>query len=442
MHRREFVRTASGAVMAAAATSALKSSATAAGPNDRVNVAVIGVRGRGGGLLNTFAELPTVSVKYVCDIDQRVLNERTDGVASKLGRRPETLSDFRKALDDPEIDAIVLGTPDHWHALPTIFACQAGKDVYVEKPDGHNIIEGRTMVAAAKKYNRVVQMGTQSRSSPHLLSAMEYLQTGVLGRVLFAKAWESGLQGSIGHPPDAPVPEGVDYDFWLGPAPKRPFNPMRYHSNWRWFFDYGTGDLGNDGVHRLDYARWAFDTARRASGQGPLPDFPTRVSASGGKYYFDDDQEWPDTLMVTYDYPGAILTYELRVWNRYQMHGESEGAVVCGDKGYIIIGNRRWRAFGLKDEPLANEDGDYDNAGHAQNFIDCMHSRGRPAADLETIGHPSSALCHLGNIAWRTGRTVAFDPKTYTFGSDEEANRYLTRAEYRKPWLLPKIEEI
>lgn len=442
MHRREFVRTASGAVLGAAATSAHERLAMAAGPNDRINVAVIGVRGRGGGLLNTFADLPSANVKYVCDIDQRVLNERTDAVASKLGRRPEMISDYRQALDDQEIDAIVLGTPDHWHALPAIHACQAGKDVYVEKPDGHNIIEGQTMVAAAKKYGRVVQLGTQSRSGPHLLSAIDYIRTGALGKVLFAKAWESGQQGSIGHPADQPVPEGVDYDTWLGPAPKRPFNPMRYHSNWRWFFDYGTGDLGNDGVHRLDFARWAFDTARRANGQDPLPDFPRSVSAAGGKYYFDDDQEWPDTLMVTYDYPDSVLTYELRVWNRYPLHGDSEGACVYGDNGYIIIGNSRWRAFGLKDEPLANDSGDYDNAGHAQNFIDCMHSRGRPRADLETVGHLSSALCHLGNIAWRTGRTVAFDPETYTFGDDEEANQYLTRPEYRKPWVLPKLEDV
>src|SRR4029079_12919493 len=175
----------------------------------------------------------------------------------KTGKRPLGIKDFRKALEDKSLDALVIGTPDHWHALPTIHACQAGKDVYVEKPDGHNIVEGRTMGAAAKKYGRIVQLGTHSRSGPHLLSCIEYLKTGALGKVRFAKAWESGKQGSIGKAAHGPAPPGVDYDFWLGPAPLRPFNPRRFHGSWRWFFDYGTGDLGNDGVHRLQTARLA-----------------------------------------------------------------------------------------------------------------------------------------------------------------------------------------
>jgi len=441
MDRREFLgRTAQGA--AAAVGLSLTSSMAKAAANDRVSVAVAGVRGRGGGLLRTFASLPQVDVTYVCDVDQRVLNERCDEVAKQTGREPKRIKDFRQALDDASVDALVLGTPDHWHALPTIHACQAGKDVYVEKPDGHNLLEGRTMVAAAKKHGRIVQLGTQARSGDNFLSAMEYIEAGHLGKVQFAKAWESGRQGSIGHPADSTPPAGVDYDFWLGPAPKRPFNPMRFHSNWRWFFDYGTGDLGNDGVHRLDVARWALDTARRAAGQDPLPTYPRRVSAYGGKFSFDDDQEWPDTLLVSYDYPGAVLAYEMRIWSPYPLFGDTEGSAVFGEEGYIVIANRRWRAYGHKDELVAQGQAEHNDVGHAQNFIDCMTSRDRPTADLETVGHPSSVLCHLGNAAWRAGRELRFDPETYSFLGDDDANQFVTRPEYRAPWYLPEIAQV
>ncbi len=404
-------------------------------------VCVAGVRGRGNGLLQTFAANSSVEVKYVCDIDESVLNSRVKEVASLTGRRPEAIKDFRRALDDDAIDALVLGTPDHWHAIPTILACQAKKDVYVEKPDGHNILEGRTMVAAAKKHGRVVQLGTQSRSGKHIASAIEYLRKGGVGRALFAKGWESAKQGSIGRPKDGQPPAGVDYDLWLGPAPKRPFNPVRFHGNWRWFFDYGTGDLGNDGVHRLDMARRGLEAALAANGK-TLPPFPRSVSATGGKYYFDDAQEWPDTLLVNYDYPGAVLTYEMRIWSPYPLEGESEGAAVFGDDGYVVIGNSRWRAFDRRGKLVKEESGSSSDAVHVQNFLDCMRSREKPAADLETVGHPSSMLCHLGNVAWRVGRTVKFDPQTYTFPDDDEANKLLTRPEYRRPWLLPEISKV
>ena len=337
----------------------------------------------------------------------------------------------------------MLGTPDHWHALPTIMACQAGKDVYVEKPDGHNILEGRTMVAAAKKYGRVVQLGTQSRSGQHFHGALEYIREGHLGRPLFAKAWESGMQRSLGHPANTDPPAGIDYDFWLGPAPKMPFNPARFHGNWRWFFELGCGDLGNDGVHRLDVARWAFGVALETAEQPALPLYPNSISALGAKIYFDDIQEWPDNLMVTYDFGGRLLTYEMRIWSPYPMEGETEGAAVYGDQGYIVIGNTRWKAYGQRGKLLKEQSGSYGNdVPHIENFLECMRTRAKPAADLETVGHPSSMLCHLGNAAWRAGRTVKFDPETYTFVDDAQANQYLTRREYRAPWLLPKIEDL
>lgn len=441
MQRRSFLASSAAAGAAAAISSIAK--ARAIGPNDKIAICMTGVRGRGGGVLMTFAGLPEVEVRYVCDLDEQVLQSRIAQVEQKTGKRPIGIKDFRKALEDKTLDALVLGTPDHWHALPTIHACQAGKDVYVEKPDGHNILEGRTMVAAARKYGRVVQLGTQSRSGQHFFAVMDYLKTGALGKVRFAKAWESAKQGSIGRPPDSDPPAGFDYDTWLGPAPQKPFNIRRFHGNWRWFFDYGTGDLGNDGVHRLDYCRWALATAAAAQKE-TLPDLPRAVSALGGKYYFDDLQEWPDTLMVTYDFaPNYLMTYEMRVWNSYPLHEEGEGAAVCGDNGSVVIGNTRWRAFDAKGKLIKEDKGGYDNdVPHAQNFLDCMRSRKMPHADLETVGHPSSLLCHLGNAAWRAGRTLRFDPATYTFTGDADANQYLTRAEYRKPWVLPKISEL
>jgi predicted dehydrogenase len=441
MRRRSFLE--SSAAATAFAALALRDTRQALAANEKIAIAMMGVRGRGGSVLMAFAGLPEVEVRYVCDIDESVLGPRLKQVEEKTGKRPTAIKDFRKALEDKSLDALVIGTPDHWHALPTIYACQAGKDVYVEKPDGHNIIEGQTMVAAAKKHRRIVQLGTQSRSGQHFLTCMEYLQSGALGKVRFAKAWESTRQGSIGRPPDCPPPQGVDYDFWLGAAPLRPFNPRRFHGSWRWFFDYGTGDLGNDGVHRLDYARWALGAALAAQGQ-TLPLLPRAVSALGGKYYFDDAQEWPDTLMVTYDYaPGCLLTYEMRVWNAYPLHDESEGAAIHGDNGYVVIGNSRFRAFDAKGKLVKEDRGNYDNdTAHAQNFLDCMRSRSRPNADLETVGHPSSLLCHLGNAAWRAGRVLRFDPATYSFTGDADANQYLTRAEYRKPWLLPKLADV
>ncbi len=440
MDRRQFLtRSTQLAAGAAAATAAFSQLAPAqAAPNDRVVVCVAGVRGRGNSLLNTFARLPQVDVKYVCDIDEAVLGSRTDQVSKLTGKQSKGIKDFRHALDDPQVDALVLGTPDHWHAIPTIMACQTGKDVYVEKPDGHNALEGRAMVEVAKRHGRIVQLGTQARSGKHVASLMEYLKAGHIGKAVFAKAWESSQQKGIGHPADSTPPAGVDYDLWLGPAPQHAFNTNRFHGSWRWFFDYGTGDLGNDGVHRLDLARMALQAATEGRGEAPLG-FPKTISAVGGKYYFDDAQEWPDTLMVSYDFGGRMLTYEMRIWSAYHMEGEPEGAAVFGDEGFVIIGNTRWRAFDRKGKLVIEEQASYNDPGHAQNFIDCMHTRAKPAADLETVGHPSSLLCHLGNCSWRAGRTLQFDRETYTFVGDNDANQFLTRPEYRKPWVLEDI---
>ncbi|MCG3198343.1 MAG: Inositol 2-dehydrogenase/D-chiro-inositol 3-dehydrogenase [bacterium] len=447
MKRRQFLRdlASSGAGAGLAVMGApllLSTNASAAEANERISVAVIGIRGRGNGLLKTFRSRSDVEIRYLCDVDSNVLSKRTEETEKDTGHRPKAIKDFREALDDPAVHAVVLGTPDHWHAIPTIMACRAGKDVYVEKPDGHNILEGRTMVEAQRKYQRVVQLGTQWRSTSHLLSAMEYIRSGNLGKVRLAKAWESARQGTIGKPADTEPPEGVDYDFWLGPAPKRPFNPKRFHSTWRWFFDYGTGDLGNDGVHRLDKALRSLQEAARAEGRR-VPLVPHKVAAMGGKLYYDDAQEWPDTQLVTYQFEDFVLSYELRLWSPTAIYGlDGEGAAVFGDNGYLVFNHNGWRAFDA-DENLVKEDSSEDSEmNHVADFLDCVRSRTKPNADLETVGHPSSLLCHLGNVAWRAGEAVALDPTTYTFGENDAANQFLTRPVYREPWVLPELSKV
>jgi predicted dehydrogenase len=448
-NRRQFLHCSAASLAAAsAARSVLAQEAPAkAPPSERLRVGCVGVGGRAAALLHGFASLKDVEIVRICDVDSRRLGGAAEAVEKRTGKKPAVETDFRRIIDDKSIDAVTVGTPDHWHAIPTILACLAGKDVYFEKPDGHNIVEGRRMVAAMRTHKRVVQMGTQSRSTGHFLEAMEYIRSGKLGRVLVAKAWESGKQGSIGRPPDGTPPKGVDYDLWLGPAPKRPFNPVRFHGNWRWFFDYGTGDLGNDGVHRIDVARWALATALDAKGEGPLPALPHTVSAAGGKWYFDDAQEWPDTLQVDYQFDlgpgqsGRILTYEMRVWNPYPYLGEGEGVAVFGDEAYVVMGNGGWRVFGNDGKKILEKTGSVDDLAHMRNFVDCVKSRNKPNADLETVGHPSSFFCHAGNVAWRTGRKLTVDAAAETFTGDgaAEANALRTRPAYRAPWVLPEV---
>lgn len=440
MQRREFL--ASSALSVAGAASLLAADAPGkAVASERVRVGCIGTGGRAFSLVNTFSRNKNCEVVALADLDPGKFGQAVAAVEKNQGTKPQTVADFRKLIDDKSLDAIVVGTPDHWHAIPTILACLAGKDVYVEKPDGHNIVEGQRMVAAMKKHGRVIQMGTQGRTTERMQTALDFIRTGALGRCLVARAWESAKQGSIGFPKDREPPEGVDYDMWLGPAPKRPFNPNRFHGRWRWFYDYGTGDLGNDGVHRLDIASWALSVASETQGDGPLA-LPTTVSTGGGKWYFDDMQEWPDTLQVTYEYGGKtpkLLTYEMRIWAPYGFLGGSEGAAIYGDKASLILDNTSWKAYGPGNTVLAEGAGGNDEADHVQNFLDCIKSRKRPNADLETVGHPSSLLCHMGNVASRIGRKLVFDAKTETFVNDKEANALRTRPEYRKPWVLPEV---
>jgi predicted dehydrogenase len=397
----------------------------AGSPNERIRIAVLGVRGRGRAHVDELSGIADVEVAAVCDPDTRVLGAAADIAERRQGRRPKELQDFRGLLDDPSIHAFSIATPDHWHALATIWACQAGKDVYVEKPCSHNVREGRRMVDAARKYGRIVQHGTQSRSGATLLEALEFLRSKPLGAIRMAKVINHQLREDIGKRSETVPPSEVDYDLWLGPSPRRRFHPNRFHYNWHWNWDYGTGDIGNDGVHALDYARWFLGV-----------EDPIAISASGAKLHFDDDQETPDTQVVTYEFPGVFLLYEMRIWTPYQEHGMENGAVLYGEKGRLTISPQGWSVTWRDNSPGPSGPGRSRGPEHFRNFIDCLRSRTRPNAHI-LEGHLSSRLAHFGNIATRVGRRLVFDRETESFRGDEDANRLLGR-EYRSPFVVPE----
>jgi predicted dehydrogenase len=420
--RRTFLASAG----AGAAALALGNGARAAGPNDRLRVAVVGIRGRGQSHIDAFAKHKATTVAALCDVDARVLDRSTKAFESKHGKAPEKVGDLRRLMDDKSIDIISIATPNHWHALAAVWACQAGKDVYVEKPVSHNFVEGRKIVEAARKYNRVVQTGTQSRSSPALAEAVEFLRAGKLGTIFMAKGLCYKPRGSIGHKADAPVPEGVDYNLWLGPAPERPFNPNRFHYEWHWMWDTGNGDLGNQGIHQMDIARWGIgkDT------------WPTEIQSAGGRFGYDDDGETPNTQICTYRYDDCLLQFEVRGLLTNDEKGVRVGNLFYGNEGFMAVNADGWATYlGPKGEPGPSGRGGGD---HFDNFVKAVQARKPELLNADILeGHRSSALCHLGNIAYRQGRSLKFDPESETFGSDEAANAMLTR-EYRSPFIMPE----
>jgi predicted dehydrogenase len=434
INRRYFLWTSGTVALGSAFSRA--AIANSNGANNRIRVAVVGVRGRGKEHIQGFSRLSEMNVEVaaLCDIDEHVLNERLDQFEKATHKRPRAFTDMRKVLEDKSIDVVSFATPNHWHALGTVWACQAGKDVYVEKPCSHTLWEGRKMVEAARRYNRIVQHGTQTRSSPAIQDAMRKLREGVIGEVYLAKGICYRWRDTIGRAQEEPVPTGVHYDLWTGPAPARPFTHNRFHYNWHWQWAYGNGDIGNQGVHQLDLARWGLGVG-----------LPERVQSMGGHYMFSDDQETPNTQVSAFQYPRQqkLLTFEVRHWITNPEGGigtetdnsEPVGVLFLGSEGYMEVPNDDvYRTFlGKKKEPgpSARQEGD-----HFANFIEAARSRKPEAlhAEIEE-GHLSSALCHLANISYRLGRTLTFDPQTEKFPGDEEANRLLSR-EYRTPYVI------
>jgi predicted dehydrogenase len=416
--RRQFVRSSAALTLTAAGYTRAADS-----PGDRVRIAVMGVHGRGKYLLPVFQGQPGVEVTHLIDPDESVVPAALAVAKKKQSVEPRVEKDVRRVLEDKSVTALVVAAPDHWHALATVWACQAGKHVYVEKPVSHNLVEGRRMVQAARKHNRVVQAGTQRRSAEHVLAARDFVKSGKLGKVPFARAWIAGDRKPIGRAKDAPVPKGVDYSLWLGPAADRPYNPNRFHYNWHWFWEYGTGELGNNGIHGLDMARLVLDL-----------DAPTRVTSSGGKHFYEDDQETPDTQIASFDFPGCTLVWEHRIWAKTGLEGESFGVALHGEKGTLIFDKKGWH---VKDGVEAShKEASGLMTTHVKDFLDRVRDGKMPNADIEE-GHKSTRLCHLGNIAFRLSKTLNFDAATETTG-DKEADKLLGR-EYRAPFALPEV---
>jgi predicted dehydrogenase len=423
---------AAGAAMLSANEAASYASGRQVAPSNRLRVGLIGCGGMGRGDLATFFLNPEVDCPIVCDVDDAMLAQGVALVKQQRGNTPATVKDFRRVIDRKDVDVVLVATPDHWHALPTVYACQAGKDVYCEKPLAKTIAEGRAMVEAARRHNRVVQMGTQWRSGIHFGAAVEAVRSGRIGKVRQVRCWAfHDWLGDVGHPKDGMPPAGVDYDMWLGPAPKHVFNPNRFHFNFRWFWDYAGGLMTDWGVHLLNIAMWAMGT-----------DPPKHVSSIGGKFALDDNSETPDTQTAIYEFPTYTLTWEHRVGSGLGMNGRtwgiwftgSDGALIVDDAGWEIIPEpkkKRWEA--------AKFPGSVDaRPAHVRNFLDCVKSRQKPVEDVE-FGHFMSGVAHLGNVAYRTGRTITWDAAKERAVGDPAANALIT-CQYRRPWRLPYLK--
>jgi predicted dehydrogenase len=400
------------------------------GANEKIVLALIGGNNQGrGDALSAIRD--GAEIKTFCDIDDAVLRKVGADLAKAQDKNPALEKDFRRVLEDKDIDGVIIATPDHWHAIPTLLACQAGKDVYIEKPLSQTIHEGQLMRDAARKHNRVVQVGTQRRSGGHFRSAVEYVASGKLGKVCMVKAWMCQVRGSIGNQPDGVAPAGVDYDLWLGPAPKRAFNKNRFHYNWRFFWDYGNTELGNQGVHMLDVAMWGIQALR-----GLENCLPKHVSGTSGIYWLNDAKEVPDTQVMTYDYGDLALVWELQSFqNSFPIEGTAAGTAFYGTDGALLVDGSGWKVHVKKGETGPSEKSS--GGSHTRNFLECMKSRKRPNADVE-LGRLSTTICHLGNICTRLKRDLRFDPKAENFGDDREANALLTK-EYRAPYTLPNV---
>jgi predicted dehydrogenase len=447
--RRQFV-TGAAAAIATAGFPIL-------GANDRVNLGIVGLGGRGRDHINYYSELDgDCRIAAVCDVNQAA-RERAVGIIRKAKNYdPKEYADMRKLFESKDIDAVSVPTPNHWHALSTIWACQAGKDVYVEKPASHNIYEGRKMVEAARKYNRMVQVGSQSRTTAHKMKAMQMLREGVIGTVYHARGLCFRRRFSIGHTPDGPVPPGLDWSLFLGPAQMKPYSKNKFDYTWHWFWDTGNGDLGNQGVHEMDVALWGFGRN----------EWPKSVTGTGGKYIWKDDQETPNTEQIVFEFGDGQVTFDVRnlptppegVLGVRGTAPNYTGNIFFGNRGYMVVepggyqvykstvdvsgeGARGAGAGGADKfekgpEGKAEEKGAWSTIPHMKNFLDAVRKRDYKmlTADIE-IGARAAAFCHLGNIAYRLGRKIKLDANGRFIG-DKEAEAMATR-NYRAPYIVP-----
>lgn len=429
LNRREFLGTS--AALASSLAVGMHAFGADDAPADRppVGLALMGLNSRGKQLLPEFLSFPEVEIAYICDPDDDTVAPILKILEEKGKPTPKVVRDFRVALDDPSVGALVCAAPDHWHALATILGCQAGKDVYVEKPCCHNPIEGQRMIQAARRFNRVVQVGTQRRSGTDMAAIAEQVQGGKLGKVKFVRGWITSARPNIGRVEVTAPPANLDFDLWAGPAPSDGYKTNLVHYHWHWRWDYGTGECGNNGIHALDVARWGLGV-----------DYPEVITCGGGRYFFDDDQETPDTQIATFDFPEACIQWEHRTWSPRGLDGDSFGVEFYGSDATLITNGRGWRVVtgsGDKEEVVDKHDAAEQMKSHVRNFLDCIVSRARPNADIE-ISHRSTLLCHLANIAYRTRSVLRFDGTKEAILDNPAATALMGRT-YRKPFELPTI---
>lgn len=417
-----------------------KSYSNIIGANERIMVAMMGVNSRGMALAQNFAKQSNAQVMYVSDVDTRAADKCMDAVAKIQQNRPQAAPDFRKALEDKNLDALVVAAPDHWHAPAAILACSAGKHVYLEKPSSHNPHEGELVVAAAEKYKRVVQLGNQRRSWPNVIAGIKELHAGAIGRPYFAKTWYTNNRPSIGRGKEASVPEWLNYDLWQGPAPRMPFKDNLIHYNWHWFWHWGTGEALNNGTHMVDLARWGLGV-----------EYPTKVTSAGGRYAFQDDWQTPDTQVITMEFNNnTSITWEGRSCNGRHIEGSSVGVIFYGEKGSMLMdGGNGYVIYDLKNRKvkevvnsapidarnLASPTQQLD-ALHIQNFFDAISKGSKLNSDI-LGGHQSTLLVQLGNIAQRTGHTLNINPNNGHIIKDKAAMK-LWKRDYQPGW-EPKV---
>ncbi len=436
INRRDFLKTTAKTGLALGVVGPFAKAWSGNAPSDRVRIAVIGTNSRGSFHAETFSGLPNTEVTYICDVDDRAIEKGIKATIENQTKPPKGMKDFRKALEDPQLDAVVIATPDHWHTPAAMLAMEAGKHVYLEKPCGHNCYEGELLIKAVKKYKRVYQMGNQRRSSTMYMEAMQAIHEGIIGRPYFGKGWYTNKRESIGHGKPAPIPEWLDYELWQGPAPRRPYMDNIIHYNWHWFWHWGTGESNNNGTHEIDVCRWALGV-----------DYPTKVTSMGGRYHWEDDWEAYDTQVLGFEFPDRkAITWECRSCNQQPIDGRGRGVMIYGTEGTLFITSDFYKIFdydnnlvmevGLEKSPDQDLNIVNPNAGftrtHSQNFIDAIRT-GIQTNSTVGEGHKSNLLCHLGNIAQRVGRTLRCDPKNGRIINDQEAMA-LWRREYEPGW--------
>jgi len=437
MNRRDFIKN-SGLTIAGIGLSGITMPAVFAqgSPNKRVVIAVMGVNGRGNHMAKLFAKMPDCEVAYICDVDERAMNKTINDVGNIQTRKPTARKDFRKALEDKGVDALFIAAPDHWHAPAAIIGCSMGKHVYVEKPLSHNPNEGELLIKAARKYNRIVQMGAQRRSGTGVIQMINDIKSGIIGNAYMAKTWYTNNRGANFYK-DGTVPSWLDYDLWQGPAPRKPYQSGLIHYNWHWRWHWGTGEALNNGTHEVDVARWGLGV-----------EFPNKVSSLGGRYSFKDDWETPDTQTISIEFPeNKLIVWEGRSCNNFKEDGSDRGVIFYGDNGTVVnSGGNSYIVYDKSGKMIKNSKDDTDSqdttntvsAGvnldemHVANFLDCVRTGKAPNAECE-IGFRSTLLVQLGNISWRTKQTLDVDPNNGHILNNSVAQQYWKR-EYEKGW--------